>query len=1747
MQKKDAQSRRAVESGKIATFDGVRTLDRVPDVEQIILLSDEFDLDEIECVGLIQEGKEKTGAVSAAAGAGVYYERRAAAIGCLMTLLITQISKYGSVSDEIFNVVERFNVGLLKESEGSSSVLVRNLCRLIKETTVALRDVSRTTIHVIEQSKQRSRTEIMYNECLELCQCLVYACCIRQRMSPADVSTMIDALHDLLQHDAALKPQHCMVLIAIMLSLLPQEIENDALKEDDDSKLEAVLKDPALVAKLKEFSTCYEASGGCVAHMVDLLNSTMCLYFDQGNTAAAKKAIGALSKGVLSHAKAVFFDSMPPLGGLMEFTVASTVYQMILLLIDVSDGVVEEISPVSWLVKSSKKNAQHEITRGRPGTEEMSEPGFPPDSIATLLSLWSACLNNRYNLFEVSQENVSRFLTAVGTDEQLMMVPSVFMGHMNLLSAISSTENGSKVVFYSMLGKNAMPHASWRKMFGTLRAVVQIYESSARDHRGSDVQQAISSIELSEADTNGLCAFVDVFRHVMNSAPITDGLQWLQELEEDAGVSPCWEVLFEAMCSPVPQKLKASLDRAIASLARYDALVGQLWDRLLGAVVVRKDPLRSNGQTAKPIPVKYDLTYQLNEIEARAEEYEEAIAFVHLLNSLWRNSKVFKDGGVQYEHFTRFVLDEIVSSIYQRSFKIERERWQLISQCLAHCRLCLESLPGFLAEQANSPNQGLSPGEYVLTDLLEARSLFRVVNFTLSLGTDWLNEQFEDGPLAEDKAQAVTESLRLVRCAMMVDEDFIAIMHTKSPGKLYSPFETVLLHDRDRIPTVLDYCRCSWDKELVLEALLVSQQLLLRIPDIVGKLEAAAYNTNEVEIKRKLQEGYSEILRRGNFLPEASQDKCEEQCAQLVLDIILESLCSGVSSNFGQFIFGFEVCAGSDYMSLEDPSHSSSPLMEVLDITTTLTAAASRPQIYEKCLQIVYCLCQNPETNQYFVHYLLSVHGGLGALVPHLLFSPLPIQPASQVSAIYHKAWLLRILSVEIFHADVGSMHIRGVVVSVLKSLFSAQGGFDARLGSNRLFSSLAAMVQDIFLLAPKEPWLGQGVSGSTCKMLDLLDVEPLLGPTLIDSQERAMLVHTWRGDTVIDMECLKDELLQRYSALISKHADLVENLKEAGRHVLEHANNLNVFTEFSAGIHALVAGCQASILATVSEKFDTLVQACDNPHLVLQYLCMAVQDCTQVIEHAFGCSRGRSVENVGVALEMMVSRLRSVMGTISDPNPEIMALISTGLLGKQLDIIWHARQLESMRLQMYNTLSMYLDMCRNSKTLDTDMKELSINILYQGMKSLQPIINDSMSADESVAANALMTLSSLLAYDPTIGVANAIHSSPLPKKVLQDLEGMDPRRLTSSVPSSKSFALLCQSQVDFLLNLTLAGQGQAKSVSVQKMVSLQAIMKLNNCKAFDLRPEKAGLVASSLVQGAGLTRQHLHQLTSPTFRLLLSISSTLSQSENVLKQVHHFMHNHLQLIDRVLKEAGASGSAVGWKAGRLEIEEACLVVQLATVLAVAGGKTPQLQPSIALHESLLDLAYRLFPLNSQSHNQMVHNIEDYRRSSSVDIEAEKGLKALLDLRCALAAYVRTWISFEQPSLASSKGSNAGTNVNALLFSLKDALYQASVFDMPYVLQKLENNQVDKEVGAVMKKQHSCLTRLAEHILASMYTLLVSMGSDIDAVADMDSLKRLCGPAIATLDQLVEKRQLGGDVDSFSVLVRKTKGQLYGQ
>jgi hypothetical protein len=56
-----------------------------------------------------------------------------------------------------------------------------------------------------------------------------------------------------------------------------------------------------------------------------------------------------------------------------------------------------------------------------------------------------------------------------------------------------------------------------------------------------------------EADAAGLAAYLRLFARVMAGGADGAVAGWAAALEEEAGVAPLWELLFQLMCHPVPQ------------------------------------------------------------------------------------------------------------------------------------------------------------------------------------------------------------------------------------------------------------------------------------------------------------------------------------------------------------------------------------------------------------------------------------------------------------------------------------------------------------------------------------------------------------------------------------------------------------------------------------------------------------------------------------------------------------------------------------------------------------------------------------------------------------------------------------------------------------------------------------------------------------------------------------------------------------------------------------------------------------------------------------------------------------------------------------------------------------------------------------------------------------------------------------------------------------------------------------------
>lgn len=448
---------------------------------------------------------------------------------------------------------------------------------------------------------------------------------------------------------------------------------------------------------------------------------------------------------------------------------------------------------------------------------------------------------------------------------------------------------------------------------------------------------------------------------------------WLRQLEEDAGIAPSWEVLVQVMCCPVPQALKAALDGALTALARRPDLAAALWERLLAAVVVQ--PLAMGGAGLETAGLsRYDLAYQLNEIEARAEDYSEAVAFVRLLNALWRcGGGVLAEDGRAVGHFTRFVREEVLGTAFQRTYRRPSQCWELVEAALEHCQLCLEALtlpPAALAAEAASPLAAARPpGLDVLLDLLGERAAMRAALATLSCGVDALAHERYASPFGSAKEGAALAALRLLRSGFAADESFVAAAQRSLQRASYETLDAVLRHDRARIPLLLEYVRYPHNPALQVEALRLAEVLARRGPNMVPFLLNAP-SDGPVPIAHRLQDGFAACLHDamatgGSAGGQEAEDEGErpDPRASLVLDLLLACLESP-TPNFTQLLCGYDVDSGMAPLALLDPRALHTPLRVALEALADPRLATRRPQLYEHCLELVYELAAGPDTGE---------------------------------------------------------------------------------------------------------------------------------------------------------------------------------------------------------------------------------------------------------------------------------------------------------------------------------------------------------------------------------------------------------------------------------------------------------------------------------------------------------------------------------------------------------------------------------------------------------------------------------------------------------------------------------------------------------------------------------------------------------------------------------------------------------------
>lgn len=93
---------------------------------------------------------------------------------------------------------------------------------------------------------------------------------------------------------------------------------------------------------------------------------------------------------------------------------------------------------------------------------------------------------------------------------------------------------------------------------------------------------------------------------------------------------------------------------------------------------------------------RLDIVQQLNEVEARREEYPETLALIRLLNSLLgpflrqagagvvNSACGLPDGGADVTTFTLFIQQHVLGHLWSRGYRLTRQKWEVAAAAFTH-------------------------------------------------------------------------------------------------------------------------------------------------------------------------------------------------------------------------------------------------------------------------------------------------------------------------------------------------------------------------------------------------------------------------------------------------------------------------------------------------------------------------------------------------------------------------------------------------------------------------------------------------------------------------------------------------------------------------------------------------------------------------------------------------------------------------------------------------------------------------------------------------------------------------------------------------------------------------------------------------------------------------------------------------------------------------------------------------------
>lgn len=1541
------------------------------DVQIALKLSDDLHLNEIDCVHLLVSANQEWGLMGRGPleilrlAAGLWYSERRDVIMALYTLLRAVVLDQGLEADLVADI-QKYLEDLI--NAGLRQRLISLIKELNLEEPAGLGGPLSERYVLDSRGALVERRAVVCRERLILGHCLVLSVLV-VRTSQKDVKDVFYALKDgaaeLSESNDTLKYQ---ITHSLLFSLVIAFI-SDALSAVSD-KSSILSHDPSFRKEFHEI-------------VMTVVNDPNVEGF-VGGVRLAWVVHLMLIHDEIGLSEAVSTASSNELGYInlcLESVFANNVFQFLLNNVLRSPAYQNDDEDMVYMynaylhklitcflshsvardkVKESKEKAMITLNTYRTAGDFVHDSSLKGEQAAEGLPLpFVSLLEFVSEVYQKEPELLSgndvlwTFVNFAGEDHTNFQTLVAFL---NMLSTLASSQEGASKV-YELLQSKAFRSIGWSTLFDCLSIYYEKFKQSP---------QTAGAIlpEFQEGDAKALVAYLNVLQKVVQNGNPIERKNWFPDIE------PLFKLL---SYENVPPYLKGALRNTIATFVCVSpALKDTIWTYLeqYDLPVVVGSHVGIGGQ---PMAAQvYDMQFELNEIEARREQYPSTISFLNLLNALIAEEKDVSDRGRRFFGIFRFVYDHVFGPFPQRAYADPCEKWQLVVACLQHFHMILsmydiqeEDIDSVVdrsqlsvVAQPSSPQMQL-PVLELLKDFMSGKIAFRNIMSILLPGVNSMITERNSqvfGPILE---KAVQLSLEIIILAL--EKDTILADFWRP---VYQPLDVILSQDHNQIVALLEYVRYDFLPQIQQCSIKIMSILSSRMVGLVQLL----LKSNAANL---LVEDYAACLELRSQECQVLENSGDDS-GILIMQLLIDNV-SRPAPNITHLLLKFDLDTSIERTLLQPKFHYSC-LKVILEILENLSKPDINALLHEFGFQLLYELCLDPLTcgptmdllsNKKY-HFFVKHLDTIGV-------APLPKRNNNQalrISSLHQRAWLLKLLAIELHAAYVSAPHHREACQSILAHFF----------GQDLVETGTDIISQSLILQNRNEHAATRTISKT--KVLELLEVVQFRSPDttmklsqIVSNMKYDLLAedilgnpatsgkggiyyYSERGDRLIDLSSLRDKLWQKFNSVypqlsnFASEAELNE-VRETIQQLLRWGWRYNKNLEEQAAQLHMLTGWSHIVEVSVSRRISSLENRSEILYQILDAAlsASASPDCS--LKMAFILSQ--------VALTCM-AKLRddrfSCPGGFNSDSITCLDIImvkqlSNGachsMLFKLIMAILRNESSEALRRRQYALLLSYFQYCQHIlapnvpttvlqqllldeqdgeeldlQKIDKEQAELAranFSILRKEAQAiLDLVIKDATQGSEPGKTISLYVLDAVVCIDHERYFLNQLQSRGFLRSCLMSISNFS---CQDGGHSLDSLQRACTLEAELALLLRISHK-YGKS-GAQVLFSMGALEHIASCRAVNLQGSLRR-VDKKLRRDVAVDIDKLRMIVTPVLRLVFSLTSLVDTSEffevknKIVREVIDFVKGHQLLFDQVLQE-DVSG------ADELMMEQISLVV----------------------------------------------------------------------------------------------------------------------------------------------------------------------------------------------------------------------------